>query len=97
MTFYMLKHSPYNFLKYILVFEYLVNEMPKFLQQFTTQILPPIWQLLTQTADIYVKVVVNQTEPNPFPADNDDGKFNFSIFLHHFLSFLTTLTFFEIS
>lgn len=55
-----------------LVFEYLVNEMPKFLQQFTTQILPPIWQLLTQTADIYVKVVVNQTEPNPFP-DNDDG------------------------
>lgn len=57
----------------VLVFEYLVNEMPKFLQQFTTQILPPIWQLLTQTADIYVKVVVNQTEPNPFP-DNDDGQ-----------------------
>lgn len=48
--------------------------MPKFLQQFTAQILPPVWQLLTQTADIYVKVVVNQTEPNPFP-DNDDGKF----------------------
>lgn len=47
--------------------------MPKFLQQFTTQILPPVWQLLTQTADIYVKVVVNQTGPNPFP-DNDDGK-----------------------
>lgn len=62
-----------KFIFFFLVFEYLVNEMPKFLQQFTTQILPPVWQLLTQTADIYVKVVVNQTEPNPFP-DNDGGK-----------------------
>lgn len=43
----------------IRVLTYMVNEMSKFIFQYNAQILPPVWQLLTQTADIYVKVVVN--------------------------------------
>lgn len=42
----------------------MVNEMPEFIFQYNSQILPPIWQLLTQTADIYVKVVVNESDAN---------------------------------
>lgn len=52
------------------VLAYMVNEMSKFIHQYTAQILPPIWQLLTQTADLYVKVVVNHIEASPF-QDND--------------------------
>lgn len=73
----------------IKVLAYLVNEMQRFIHQYTAQILPPIWQLLTQTADIYVKVAVNGTAENPF-ADSDDGEckmsegaervFNFFVF-----------------
>lgn len=42
----------------------MVNEMSEFIFQYNSQILPPIWQLLTQTADIYVKVVVNESDTN---------------------------------
>lgn len=48
--------------------------MPKYINPFINQILPPIWQLLTQIADVYVKAVVNQTEPNAFESA-EDGKF----------------------
>lgn len=51
----------------------MVNEMQVFIHQYTAQILPPIWQLLTQTAGVYVKVVVNELEPDLF-ANNDEGK-----------------------
>lgn len=51
----------------------MVNEMQVFIHHYTAQILPPIWQLLTQTAGVYVKVVVNELEPDLF-ANNDDGK-----------------------
>ncbi|XP_055903747.1 importin-9 [Eupeodes corollae] len=55
------------------MFTFLVTEMPKYIQPFMNRILPPIWQLLTQVADIYVKVTVNQTEENPFQqSDNED-------------------------
>lgn len=48
--------------------------MPKYINPFINQILPPIWQLLTQIADVYVKAVVNHTESNTF-ASADDGKY----------------------
>lgn len=41
------------------VLAYMANEMQRFVQPYTAQILPTIWQLLTQTADMYVKCVVN--------------------------------------
>lgn len=54
------------------VLTYMANEMPKFIQQYNSQILPPIWQLLTQTADIYVKVLVNESDKSLF--EDDTGK-----------------------
>lgn len=49
----------------------MVNEMSKFIYQYNDQILPPVWQLLTQTAEIYVKAVVNETD-----SDHDDDELN---------------------
>ncbi len=46
--------------------------MPKFIVPFMAQILPSIWQLLTETADIYIKHVVNSTD-NAFGPDDDDA------------------------
>lgn len=45
--------------------------MSKFIYQYNDQILPPVWQLLTQTAEIYVKAVVNETD-----SDHDDDELN---------------------
>lgn len=54
------------------VFTYLVSEMPKFIQPLMSTLLPPIWSLLTQMADIYVKSIVNEGDIDPF--DGDEGK-----------------------
>lgn len=47
------------------------------------QILTPIWQLLTQTADIYVKEIVNNVEPfsshDSHPGDEDAGNISPSV------------------
>lgn len=54
-------------------FGFMLNFMPKYIQPHFSTILTPVWQLMAQTAEIYVKVVVNQTLESPFP-DHDDGK-----------------------
>lgn len=46
----------------IKVLTLMVNDMSKFIYQYNAQILPPVWQLLTQTAEIYVKAVVNEID-----------------------------------
>lgn len=59
----------------IKVLGYMVNEMPRHIRPYTVQIMPSIWQLLTQTADIYVQIVVNGcggTNPSAFPGNNDN-------------------------
>lgn len=60
----------FNFVFIFLVLTYMVNEMAEFIFQYNSQILPPIWQLLTQTADIYVKVVVNESDTNEGKIEN---------------------------
>lgn len=50
--------------------------MTKFIHQYNDQILPSVWQLLTQTAEIYVKVVVNENDPNPIENDQEDDELN---------------------
>lgn len=55
------------------------------------RILPIIWQLLTQIADTYVKVTVNQTEPSPFPVadvDDEDELTNFSTMIIQIMEFI---------
>lgn len=54
----------------------MVNDMSKFIYQYNAQILPPVWQLLTQTAEIYVKAVVNETDSTSnYQADDELNDF----------------------
>lgn len=65
-------------------FGFMLNFMPKFIQPHFGMILTPVWALLTQTAAVYVSVVVNQTVESPF-QDTDDGKVaSGNQFLSHF-------------
>lgn len=50
----------------------MISEMPKFIQPLMPTILPPIWTLLTQMADIYIKSIVNEGDVDPF--DGDEGE-----------------------
>lgn len=50
----------------------MVTEMSKFMYQYNSQILPPVWQLLTQTAEIYVKAVVNETDSTGNGQEDDE-------------------------
>lgn len=54
------------------VFTFMIAEMPKFIQPLMSTILPPIWSLLTQMADIYIKSIVNEGDVDPF--DGDEGE-----------------------
>lgn len=54
-------------------FGFMLNFMPKYIQPHFALVLTPVWQLMAQTAEIYVKVVVNQTVESPF-QDKDDGE-----------------------
>lgn len=51
----------------------MVTALPKYLKPYANEILQPIWQLLTQTADVYVKVIVNE-ESQPL-TNNGEGIF----------------------
>lgn len=67
-------NSSFNLKKEIVkVLTYMCAEMPKFINPMMGQILPNIWQLLTQTADIYIKYVVNSLD-GPFDNSGDEGK-----------------------
>ena len=41
------------------------------MSQFLQQILPPVWATLTQSAEVYVKTVINNTEDADDPVDSD--------------------------
>jgi hypothetical protein len=53
----------------------LVKRVPKQMAPWLPQILPPVWQTLTQSADIYLKTVVNGTEEVDEVVDSD-GELN---------------------
>lgn len=77
----------------IKVLKYMVSDMPKFANQYLATILPPIWQLLTQMADVYIKVVVNETEENPFVSntEDDDESEDFTTMILQTFEFLHTI------
>lgn len=54
------------------VFTLMISEMPKFIQPMVPTILPPIWSLLTQMAEIYIKSVVNEGEIDPFEGNEGE-------------------------
>ncbi|XP_055531651.1 importin-9 isoform X2 [Wyeomyia smithii] len=37
-------------------------------------IMPPIWQILTQMADVYIKIIVNKTEKTPFTSNTEEDE-----------------------
>lgn len=53
------------------IFTYMISEMPKFVQPYMETLLPTIWSLLTQMADIYIKAIVNEGDVDLF--NGDDG------------------------
>ncbi|KAH8246838.1 hypothetical protein KR032_001862 [Drosophila birchii] len=78
----------------IKVFTHLVTEMPKYIHPFMDRVLPIIWQLLTQIAETYVKVSVNQTETNPLDSgdsEDDDEQTNFQTLIIQILEFINCI------
>ncbi|TDG52237.1 hypothetical protein AWZ03_001518 [Drosophila navojoa] len=78
----------------IKVFSYLVTDMPKYINPFMDRILPIIWQLLTQIAETYVKVSVNQTEANPLATseyEEEDEQTNFQTLIIQILEFINCI------
>lgn len=66
----------------------MVADMPKLFYQYNAQILPPVWQLLTQTAEIYVKAVVNA---NDVDIQDDDEMSNFSTLIIQMFEFIHSI------
>uniref|UniRef100_A0A336MGN8 CSON015154 protein n=1 Tax=Culicoides sonorensis TaxID=179676 RepID=A0A336MGN8_CULSO len=56
------------------VLTYMVAEMPKFIHPYLPSILNPIWTLLTQMADVYIKVIVNNEEESPFDTTQEEDQ-----------------------
>lgn len=54
------------------VFTFLISDMPKFVHPLMPTLLPPIWSLLTQMADIYIKSIVNNGEVDHFGGDDEE-------------------------
>ncbi|BFF89262.1 importin-9 [Drosophila madeirensis] len=78
----------------IKVFTHVVSDCSKYINPFMERILPIIWQLLTQIAETYVKVSVNQTEPNPLPSgdnEDDDEQTNFQTLIIQILEFINCI------
>lgn len=74
------------------VLQFMISDLPKFANQYLASILPPIWQLLTQMADIYIKVIVNATEENPFVSNSEsDESEDFTAMILQTFEFLHTL------
>ena len=55
----------------------LVKEFPKQMAPHLMEILPHMWNTLTQSADRYVRTVVNYTDDADDPVDSDGKKHNY--------------------
>ena len=55
----------------------LVKEFPKQMAPHLMDILPHMWNTLTQSADRYVRTVVNYTDDADDPVDSDGKKHNY--------------------
>ena len=69
-----------NFQTWIKTFQALttlVKEFPKQMAPHLMDILPHMWNTLTQSADRYVRTVVNYTDDADDPVDSDGKKHNY--------------------
>ncbi|XP_052872556.1 importin-9 [Anopheles cruzii] len=88
-------HSSFQLKTQIIkVLQYMISDMSKFVQPYLGAILPTIWQLLTQLADFYVKVVVNELESGPFNGteqESDDETDDFVQMILQIFEFVHTI------
>uniref|UniRef100_A0A1A9WBG3 Importin N-terminal domain-containing protein n=1 Tax=Glossina brevipalpis TaxID=37001 RepID=A0A1A9WBG3_9MUSC len=70
------------------VLTFVVTEMTNYLEAYVDRLLPVMLQLFTKFADMYIKVVVNVTIPNPATNENEFLKLILQCleFIHHTIS-----------
>ncbi|XP_013378770.1 importin-9 isoform X2 [Lingula anatina] len=69
----------------------LVKAFPKNMSPWLHQILPPVWNTLTHSADIYVRTVVNDTEDAVNPVDSDGEVLGFENLVFGIFEFIHAL------
>ncbi|XP_069141482.1 importin-9-like isoform X2 [Argopecten irradians] len=69
----------------------LVKSFPKLMSQWLAQILPPIWSIFTQSADFYVRTVVNNIDDANDPVDSDGEVLGFENLVYSVFEFVHVL------
>ncbi|GFO07409.1 importin-9 [Plakobranchus ocellatus] len=69
----------------------LIKGFPKTMAQWLPEILPSIWNIFTQSADIYVKTVVNNLEDADDPVDSDGDVLGFENLVYTVFEFVHSL------
>ncbi|KAJ9582618.1 hypothetical protein L9F63_023037 [Diploptera punctata] len=69
----------------------LVKRVPKQMAPWLPQILPPVWQTLTESADIYLKTIVNATEEIDAIVDSDGEILGFENLVFSIFEFVHAL------
>ncbi|XP_052680706.1 importin-9-like [Crassostrea angulata] len=69
----------------------LVKNFPKLMSQYINDILPPIWLIFTQSADFYVRTVVNSLEESDDPVDSDGEVLGFESLVYGVFEFVHVL------
>jgi hypothetical protein len=69
----------------------LVKNFPGSMSQCLPQILPPVWNALTQSADIYIRTVVNNTDEADDPVDSDGEVLGFENLVYSVFDFIHAL------
>ncbi|PNF35800.1 Importin-9 [Cryptotermes secundus] len=69
----------------------LVKRVPKQMAPWLPQILPPVWQTLTQSAEIYLKTIVNGTEEVDEVIDSDGEVLGFENLVFSIFEFVHAL------
>ncbi|KAK3762793.1 hypothetical protein RRG08_040490 [Elysia crispata] len=69
----------------------LIKGFPKTMAQWLPEILPSIWNIFTQSAEIYVKTVVNNLEDADDPVDSDGDVLGFENLVYTVFEFVHSL------
>ncbi|XP_071133365.1 importin-9-like [Mytilus edulis] len=69
----------------------LVKSHPKFMAPYLNDILPPIWLIFTQSAEFYVRTVVNNMEDANDPVDSDGEALGFENLVYSVFEFVQVL------
>ncbi|XP_041347809.1 importin-9-like [Gigantopelta aegis] len=68
-----------------------VKSFPKTMGQYLPQILPSIWTIFTQSSDVYIRTVVNNTDEADDPVDSDGDILGFENLVYSVFEFVHAL------